>query len=322
MSNFPPLWNPQVTGFPLGNSFFPVLTSDSPICPNKLLVLWFTRSSFWIWEIPTRISYSYTRMVHRGSDAVVCGFFLLYQGDQIISASLQVQYIHCRNVCNFLRPLKYIESATLRRVLICFWFSQLSSRCLPVLRQTTWLYPFKAWFIVFCPGAMTWYLVGSQPREYQRERTADQAAKSATRKTRIDIPSVPLSDVQAFLKRSVLRAWQTEWHNSTFKLSAIKNSVYPWRSSSRSCRREEVILTRLRIGHCHFSHVSFFEMKLLPSVTRARLFFPWNTSCCTVGNLLAVDEDMTWATRYKWCSGMTIFAFSKTLLFFERKQNL
>ena len=30
--------------------------------------------------------------------------------------------------------------------------------------------------------------------------------------------------------------------------------MYPWRSSSRSCRREEVILTRLRIGHCHFSH--------------------------------------------------------------------
>ncbi len=82
---------------------------------------------------------------------------------------------------------------------------------------------------------------------------ADQAAKLA-RNTCIDLPAVPLSDVKAYLEQSLFRAWQTEWHNTTFKLSGIKNSVIPWRSSSRSSGREDVILTRLRIGHYHFSH--------------------------------------------------------------------
>ncbi len=71
--------------------------------------------------------YSYTRMVHRA--ATRWHVVLLYQGHQIISASLQMQYFHCRNVCNF-EALKYIESATLRRV-VMFRFSQLSSSCLP-----------------------------------------------------------------------------------------------------------------------------------------------------------------------------------------------
>ena len=83
---------------------------------------------------------------------------------------------------------------------------------------------------------------------------ADQAAKSATQKTTVDIHTVPVRDVQNFIKRSLLQARQTEWQGTNFKLTTVKDSVRPWSSSFRSARREEIILTRLRIGHSFFSH--------------------------------------------------------------------
>lgn len=82
---------------------------------------------------------------------------------------------------------------------------------------------------------------------------ADQAAKSAIQKD-LDISAVPTSDIRNSLKLSILSAWQTEWQYTNFKLSRIKDCVRPWASSTRASRREEIILTRLRIGHCHFSH--------------------------------------------------------------------
>ena len=37
---------------------------------------------------------------------------------------------------------------------------------------------------------------------------ADQAAKSATQKTTVDIHAVSVRDVQNFIKRSIFQAWQ------------------------------------------------------------------------------------------------------------------
>ncbi len=167
-------------------------------------------------------------------------WFLLYQGHQIISASLQMQYFHCRNVCLFEAPKIHCISDVAASS-IC---SDLSALFKPSPVPSSDYLTLSVQSLIHRLLSRRYDLVLSWVPGHVSIRgneLADQAAKSATRKTRIDIPSVPLSDVQAFLKRSVLRAWQTEWHNSTFKLSAIKNSVYPWRSSSRSCRCEEVI---------------------------------------------------------------------------------
>ena len=48
--------------------------------------------------------------------------------------------------------------------------------------------------------------------------------------------------------------WNDDWLTSATKLRLIKSTIRAW-SSSRSSRREEVIIFRLRIGHCLFSHV-------------------------------------------------------------------
>ena len=38
------------------------------------------------------------------------------------------------------------------------------------------------------------------------------------------------------------------------KLRQIKPIISEWLPSFRSCRREEIVLARLRIGHTHFTH--------------------------------------------------------------------
>ena len=54
---------------------------------------------------------------------------------------------------------------------------------------------------------------------------------------------------------AIRRAWQSTWsRNVGNKLRAVKDTVVPWRTSNRRCRREEVLLTRLRIGHTRTTH--------------------------------------------------------------------
>ncbi len=187
------------------------------------------------------------------NDAVACGFYCI---GATKSYRLHSQCsIFTAEIHAILEALKYIESTTLRRVVIicsvslsslqavsCFSSDPLTNSVKNLIHRL--LSRQHDLTLSWVPGHVG--IIGKE--------LADQAAKSATRKTRIDIPFVPLSDMKAFLKRSVFRAWQTEWHNSTFKLKAIKNFINPWRSSSRSSRHEEVILMRLRIGNCHFSH--------------------------------------------------------------------
>ena len=65
---------------------------------------------------------------------------------------------------------------------------------------------------------------------------------------------LPCTDFKPFLNRYILSKWQLSWDTATFnKLHEIKpvlgkNNIY-W-----SLRREEVVLTRLRIGHTRLTH--------------------------------------------------------------------
>ena len=72
-----------------------------------------------------------------------------------------------------------------------------------------------------------------------------------------DIQDLKLSraDAQRFLRSALLSTWKQSWERTTSnKLRLIKDSIAPWKSSLRTCRREEVILTRLRIGHTRTTH--------------------------------------------------------------------
>ncbi|XP_024084154.1 uncharacterized protein LOC112127420 [Cimex lectularius] len=79
---------------------------------------------------------------------------------------------------------------------------------------------------------------------------ADEAAKEAAI-TGLQIRNVPKGDMTVVYKSKVKGQWEQVWINiSENKLREIKNSVDAWPTSFRNSRREEVVLARLRIGHC------------------------------------------------------------------------
>jgi hypothetical protein len=77
---------------------------------------------------------------------------------------------------------------------------------------------------------------------------------------------VPYEDLRASLRNAVLEQWKESWRTLTNnKLRSIKAITPAWPSSARSNRREEVTITRLRIGHCHLTHAFLFtEEKQAP----------------------------------------------------------
>ena len=75
---------------------------------------------------------------------------------------------------------------------------------------------------------------------------------------------LPCTDFKPFINRYILSKWQLSWDRATFnKLHEIKpvlgkNTIY------RSLRREEVVLTRLRIGHTRLTHSYLLKREYQP----------------------------------------------------------
>ena len=84
----------------------------------------------------------------------------------------------------------------------------------------------------------------------------DRAAKQATFFPKVtDRTQLPVSDYKNHYRSLILKSWHTYWSNQTSnKLLRIKKAPVPWKSSFRKSKREEVILSRLRIGHSKITH--------------------------------------------------------------------
>ena len=84
----------------------------------------------------------------------------------------------------------------------------------------------------------------------------DSAAKQALLFPQVtDKTPVTVADYKNYYRSLILQSWHSFWKNQeSNKLLPIKQTPTPWSSSHRSSRREEVILTRLRIGHSRITH--------------------------------------------------------------------
>lgn len=90
---------------------------------------------------------------------------------------------------------------------------------------------------------------------------ADTEAKSAVCRDQQDLFYVPIPDLKAHYKSLKNARWERTWHDTVDnKLRAVKPTVAPWSSSVRRCRREEVVLCRLRIGHSLFTNGYLFTI--------------------------------------------------------------
>jgi ribonuclease HI len=134
--------------------------------------------------------------------------------------------------------------------------------------------------VVFCwvPGH-----VGIQGNEL-----ADRAAKAATEKDALDDDRLCANDLKNCFKSFFKKKFQTIWDQETNnKLKEVKNTINSWDSSIRSTRREEVVLTRLRIGHTLFSHAYLFSLDKIPP------------RCDTCNEALSVRHVLVDCTKYR-----------------------
>ena len=66
---------------------------------------------------------------------------------------------------------------------------------------------------------------------------------------------LPFTDFKPNLNTYILSKWQSTWNNASFnKLRDIKPTLGEWHQGNRSVRREEVFLSRCRIGHTHLTN--------------------------------------------------------------------
>lgn len=71
------------------------------------------------------------------------------------------------------------------------------------------------------------------------------------------LPCVTLLDAKLQTKQSCHQSWQNEWDDpihSSNKLKSVKNHIEHWSTSHNTERLNEIILTRLRIGHTRITH--------------------------------------------------------------------
>ena len=83
---------------------------------------------------------------------------------------------------------------------------------------------------------------------------ADSAARSA-----LDLPCVkvvvPNPDFKHKINQCIISTWQDDWNGAiTNKLHSVTPVLVDWQSSYRRCRKDEVVLCRVRIGHTHLTH--------------------------------------------------------------------
>ncbi|KAI5738408.1 hypothetical protein M8J77_006641 [Diaphorina citri] len=75
------------------------------------------------------------------------------------------------------------------------------------------------------------------------------------------------TDFKPIIDKIIISKWQNSWDNLTLgnKLKAIKPKIEKWQSSSRQTRFEEIVLTRMRIGHTRLTHSYLFTRSPQPS---------------------------------------------------------
>lgn len=85
---------------------------------------------------------------------------------------------------------------------------------------------------------------------------ADSLAKNACAlETPEKNATIDPQDLKKFFKNATLKSWNENWKNKPpTKLHEIKDNVFETHQISLNKRRDQVTLTRLRIGHTHLTH--------------------------------------------------------------------
>lgn len=86
----------------------------------------------------------------------------------------------------------------------------------------------------------------------------DEAAKNPD--TTSILKMITPEDLKPVIKSRLTTAWQNQWTNISTpnKLKSIKHTVNKWSTSNQKNRIQEIVLTRMRIGHTRITHNYLF----------------------------------------------------------------
>ena len=96
---------------------------------------------------------------------------------------------------------------------------------------------------------------------------ADMAAKESLNQD-ITASQVPYTDLKSHINHFISSKWQERWSSCRDnKLFQIKPTLGEWPPGFRRSHKEEVVLSRLRIGHTYFSHSYILRREDPPECT-------------------------------------------------------
>ena len=142
----------------------------------------------------------------------------------------------------------FTDSLSSLQALSCFQFHTASSYLLDLIRQKLHRAHCRNKFVTLAWVPSHVGIAGNEK--------ADTLAKEAARRAPLPGVRIPSFDLFPLVRNHLTELWQRQWDGDPKgrKFREIKPSLGPWQSSSAGCRRDEVSLCRLRMGHTHSTH--------------------------------------------------------------------
>ena len=98
--------------------------------------------------------------------------------------------------------------------------------------------------------------------------------------SQIGLRSIPYTDLKLTISKFLHTKWQQQWNNNIHnKLYQIQPTLGEWRPAFRKSLREQVIISRLRIGHTRLTHSFILKQEPQPQCLTCQ-------TTCTVRHIL------------------------------------
>lgn len=151
---------------------------------------------------------------------------------------------------------------------------------------------------------------------------ADHAAKEALQKPIFEC-QLSFTDARHYIGNYVHDLWQNEWNMAgNNKLHAIRPIIGNQPSATRSVRKDEVVLCRLRIGHTRLTHSHLMKQEPPPECVtcQCRLTIQHILVDCIEYDFFRTDlfkDNVTLYSIFKNVSPDTIILFVKRAFFYN-----
>ena len=123
---------------------------------------------------------------------------------------------------------------------------------------------------------------------------ADSATKSTMDLHRSKV-GVPYSDLNHLISQYIFSTWQDNWNGAVVnKHHSVKPVLGDWQSSYRLCRKDEVVLCRVRVGHSYLTHAYILKNDRPPRCEHCQCTL-------TVRHILVEFNHLA---QTMWCAGI------------------